>query len=428
MATRQYIGARYVPKFYQNSVDGSTQWEANVVYEPLIYVTLQNGHMYISKKQVPATVGTPAQNIDYWLDIGDYNGYISELSERIDGVQDEIDILNTDISKAEIKQSARKYVLIFDSYGAVGGNSSLASIVETACTGGYHTLQVGGAGFIGATGGTTWGQSFESWVSTLTSDEKASYTDIMIFGGINDYAYTPTDLTLAIEAFQTLVNTHMPQCHVTLAPISWSIRNDSSMSDYENNVYYGYSLGASKVNWKYVSGLNAYIHNDIFMESNDVHPTADGARQMARAIKDFIITGVIPKLTTAPLEATFTPTALSVSSSHIYTQICEDSVAVNGALVLSNVTPVTVQSGYTTALNLGSLSRSYFRGKIMSNLPFKSITVPAYIHDTTAGWVLKPVNLQFYVGYVFLCVEGGTFTFDAIQTTPFSFTCPLNCC
>ena len=88
MATRQYIGARYVPKFYENSVDGSTQWEPNVVYPPLTYVTLANGHMYISKKRVPATVGTPASNVTYWLDVGDYNGFISQL-------QDEIDELNS---------------------------------------------------------------------------------------------------------------------------------------------------------------------------------------------------------------------------------------------------------------------------------------------------------------------------------------------
>lgn len=96
MATRQYIGARYVPKFYVNSVDGSTQWEANVVYEPLIYVTLQNGHMYISKKQVPATVGTPASNADYWLDMGSYNGFIESLQEQIDDLEGVTQLLGSE--------------------------------------------------------------------------------------------------------------------------------------------------------------------------------------------------------------------------------------------------------------------------------------------------------------------------------------------
>lgn len=94
MATRQYIGARYVPKFYTNSVDGSTQWESNVVYEPLTYVTLTNAHMYISKKQVPATVGSPASNADYWLDIGNYNGFIDELQEQINTINSTIGSLS----------------------------------------------------------------------------------------------------------------------------------------------------------------------------------------------------------------------------------------------------------------------------------------------------------------------------------------------
>ena len=84
--TRQYIGARYVPKFYINSVDGSAAWESNVVYEPLTYVTLANGHMYISKKQVPATIGTPASNADYWLDVGSYNGFIDNLQQQINAL------------------------------------------------------------------------------------------------------------------------------------------------------------------------------------------------------------------------------------------------------------------------------------------------------------------------------------------------------
>ena len=100
MPTRQYIGARYVPKFYTNSVDGSAQWESNVVYEPLTYVTLINGHMYISKKQVPATVGSPSENIKYWLDIGSYNGFIEELQAQIDAL-DEAKADNTTIGVLE---------------------------------------------------------------------------------------------------------------------------------------------------------------------------------------------------------------------------------------------------------------------------------------------------------------------------------------
>ena len=67
MKERQYIGARYVVKTYENSQNpNSAEWEANTSYEPLTLVTYQNSS-YLSKKQVPATVGNPAANAAYWI-------------------------------------------------------------------------------------------------------------------------------------------------------------------------------------------------------------------------------------------------------------------------------------------------------------------------------------------------------------------------
>ena len=43
----QYIGARYVPKFYVNPDDESTNWKAGVTYEALTIVTY-NGDSYTS--------------------------------------------------------------------------------------------------------------------------------------------------------------------------------------------------------------------------------------------------------------------------------------------------------------------------------------------------------------------------------------------
>ena len=86
---RQYIGARYVPKYYENSLDpDSTEWESNVAYDPLTIVTLPNLHSYISKKFVPASVGTPADNREYWLDQGSESAYIEVLQQEIDDMKD----------------------------------------------------------------------------------------------------------------------------------------------------------------------------------------------------------------------------------------------------------------------------------------------------------------------------------------------------
>ena len=82
MSVRQYIGARYVTKLYENSQDPvSTEWEANVNYEPLTLVTYNNGS-YISRMEVPGSVGNPAANPTYWAQTGFYNGQIAVLDAK----------------------------------------------------------------------------------------------------------------------------------------------------------------------------------------------------------------------------------------------------------------------------------------------------------------------------------------------------------
>lgn len=92
---RRYIGARYTIKINENSQDaGSAEWEANTSYEPLVMVTYNNSS-YLSKKDVPATIGNPAQNPLYWIVTGAYNGQIAALQAQIDAIN------NTDIPNIE---------------------------------------------------------------------------------------------------------------------------------------------------------------------------------------------------------------------------------------------------------------------------------------------------------------------------------------
>lgn len=80
---KQYTGARYVAKIYENSQDPeSAEWESNVNYEALVIVTFNNGS-YMSKKTVPAYVGNPATNPTYWTQTGFYNGQIAQLQNQV---------------------------------------------------------------------------------------------------------------------------------------------------------------------------------------------------------------------------------------------------------------------------------------------------------------------------------------------------------
>ena len=122
---RQYIGARYVIKVYENSqVAGSAEWEEDTVYEPLVLVTYQNGS-YLSKKYVPSTVGNPAANTDYWVQTGFYNGQIANLQHQIDTINETLSDLGDDFDELENSITARVNDLEKDIFDIAKNSKSL---------------------------------------------------------------------------------------------------------------------------------------------------------------------------------------------------------------------------------------------------------------------------------------------------------------
>lgn len=88
MAVRQYIGARYVPKFFEGE-GGSSEWISGFEYEPLTIVTYL-GNSYTSKKAVPVTIGTPNLNPEYWAATGNYNAQVEEYRQEVVEVIQEV--------------------------------------------------------------------------------------------------------------------------------------------------------------------------------------------------------------------------------------------------------------------------------------------------------------------------------------------------
>ena len=87
---RQYIGARYVPKFYENSLNPlSNEWEQNVTYEALTVVTYLSDS-YTSKKPVPITVGNPRDNSEYWCLTGAYNAQIEQYRSDVENLSNKV--------------------------------------------------------------------------------------------------------------------------------------------------------------------------------------------------------------------------------------------------------------------------------------------------------------------------------------------------
>ena len=115
MANLQYIGARYVPKIYKNSINPeSYAWEENTAYEALVMVSYRNTS-YISRIPVPATVGDPATNSDYWCSMGSFSAQVQEYINIVAGLQDDVEDFSTDLADATAALNAAIQTSLNDS-------------------------------------------------------------------------------------------------------------------------------------------------------------------------------------------------------------------------------------------------------------------------------------------------------------------------
>lgn len=91
MATRQYIGARYVP-----IIDG--EWDITKEYDPLVVVMYQ-GNSYTSRTFVPAN--TPITNTTYWALTGNYNAQVEAYRQEVSEYVDDIDAFGVRVNNVE---------------------------------------------------------------------------------------------------------------------------------------------------------------------------------------------------------------------------------------------------------------------------------------------------------------------------------------
>lgn len=289
MANKQYIGARYVPL-----IDG--EWNENKAYEPLTVVTYLT-NSYTSKKFVPA--GTLPTDTTYWVLTGNYNGMIGQLSDRIGVVEgdvsdlkgavdtlEDVTIPNLEtavteaVGKRERNLAGRKFIIIGDSYGGLGWTTNVATRLDLDA----HVINIGGAGFYGAGGGQTFKDGLQAYAETLTADERAEVTDIIVGGGVNDYNETTGNITSAVNSYIAYAHTAFPNAMLGVACVSW-MRRSNDIVGYVEKVIPAYRARFTAYAYTYYIP-NAYLpmHDYTNIDSDGVHPKASGTA----AITDFM--------------------------------------------------------------------------------------------------------------------------------------------
>ena len=300
MGVRQYIGARYVPLFFDNN--GSTEWVANHAYEPLTIVTYL-GNSYTSKKNVPSNVGNPASNPTYWASTGIYNSQIeqyreevAEYKEQVDDVVEDITDINSELTVLANRDRnksnytyGRKFVFVGDSYALQTSNWMDYIITMLGInTDQYVKVRSGGRGFsIVAAGGT-----FTDLLTASFSAIDQNVTDVVVCGGINDYNATADQISAGIESFKTSCLYFFPNCQIHVGFISWE--NGTTYVNQLAKVCSTYKIASmDKSRMDFLDGAQMAMHRyDLF--ADDIHPNANGGLYIARCIKQCLTNGSCP--------------------------------------------------------------------------------------------------------------------------------------
>ena len=304
MAIREYVGARYVPRF-------TGLYDATQVYDALDVVDNGAGTSYIAKKTVPA--GTALTNTDYWFIYGATSGAILDLQDQIN------DIRATDLLLERRKLSEQSILMLGDSYERTTnfanyvcnmiGHGNLINLdsdgyVRASSNHKFFSSSKGSKCF---TGDDTYGPGKNGVLTLLTmaasymtDDEKANLERIAICLGISDSVYTINGpdydrLPVEMENVRDYINATFPNAKVNTIFLG-RVRGtfgDITADKLVVNVW-RYQEYCSKYDFGYVTN-SEYIcfQTDGFTGPDNLHPVTGAGEMIAMYIMMGLATGSI---------------------------------------------------------------------------------------------------------------------------------------
>lgn len=262
---RQYIGARYTTKIYQNSQDpGSCEWESGVVYEPLTIVSYQNSS-YLSRTEVPANAGNPATATQYWAQTGFYNGQIAALQQEI---EDNLDMyLHKEYTHYGADNS--KILFLADSFGLVNYGDW--------CN--YVSTKMGGGVVIDATAGA----DLATYATKLSAIDDGTYTDILMVCGTNDIYTNYTDIVAKYNAFKAVATKFIKtKLHYGFCAVHYDDNNKRALIRPCCNLY---RKMCGELGIRYLGNFNRFLYPAFqFVKGDGIHPNVLGGKRLASAI------------------------------------------------------------------------------------------------------------------------------------------------
>lgn len=375
MAVRQYIGARYVPKYFENP-DGSNDWLEGVTYEPLTIVTYA-GNIFTSKIPVPANTPSPNQSPKYWVNTGTGGGggseineikqEINEINQEITNITSDIEDINKDIANITKNKS---YLFMADSYGDYTYNSKnfMQLLAEYCGITNYKIKYEGGASFAPNTEHKTFLQLLQEYKAENPDD---TFTDIYVFAGANDQMQTDSNVTQGIQGFITYVNENYTGAKVHLGVVSKIIlsSNISRVGNLVNNYKQIEIMGGEYINnSEYIMTKNTEFINDF------IHPTSQSVQMIAQYLVGGVINGCCHIYKSFNVNATINPAFTNLTGGRITNSTLKQT-QVDGVVNFNgNVALLFNEPSSSSSFNLGTvlLIDSCIMGNSVSNYPLST--------------------------------------------------------
>jgi len=407
MSVHQYIGARYVPYYYENSLDpSSTEWEPNVNYEALTVVTLPNQHSYISKKAVPDTIGSPATNAKYWLDTGSDNAYIQALQDQIDIINNtDLPAIDGRLDRLESISEKGDIIAVFDSYGTThgnptGDNTTIPDIMQSLTDRTIRPIVASSCGFVENAGGGTFYDFLNTYLTTLTTADKEKITTVVVAAGYNDFGAAKSALRTNMQAFYNKCKAELP--NVNQLCFGYIANGDDgqnvpthSTKAQQMTCYYNFKEICSELNIEWLENVDCVLHDYNLLTSDGHHPTVDGKVALGHALIEAIEFGYM--CTSRELIATITADSgrTITKNGNIVSRIINNETFVTVPQYMYVTIPEAFTQNYQE-ITIATLGNSHILH------PFSRLVLPmAALYETAS-----PAETLALAGNVFIDPDG----------------------
>ncbi len=374
-----------------NTISWAGEWDASKSYVKWCVVQDNTGNGYISIQPVPTNV--PLTNTDYWVQVANYmalytafNTRISDLENTVgdntqglvkdvDDIQTDITNINDNIDDIEddintLFNPVRRYIVISDSYGlGRGGATGWTELLEgflNAGTDNWYTWSEGSMGVyhVGDNGHNAEGL-LTAHAGDITSPE--TITDIVFGLGINDETDTAANIEAAFRSLIAYCNTTYPKAKVWFGHIG----NRYGKTVAETYTYIDhlrlYEQLSSELSVSYITGVEYIMHNRSLCQADNVHPTTEGATQIAKYVNG-ALHGMVGTYTASRV-STLTAGGNTVSCPQLIngpmSSIYIPAVYNSSTMTFSGSTPITFGTFTNWLIDFNSLACT--TAKIYSN-------------------------------------------------------------